>query len=388
MRIWHREIDGTHAFYVNGLLRSLFMSMTSIFVPLFIYSISSSLLLVISYYIVQRMIVALVVFPVSKIIEKVGFRISIAYSVIFLLIATASLMLVKVNIGWLGLAVVCEGLQIPFYWIARDSALSQDFGAKEMGRKFSYLVVLESIASLLGPFAGGVILYMSGFQVLFSFAVLILGLSIIPLWGMPSHTHKNGVSIRGFWYFLSDPRNRHQSIANFGAAINDYGNVVIWPLILFFAGINSANLGALYSLVAVVAIAVQYLIGPWFDKLRARNDYADEGVYGFAVVGVSIIWLLRFFAHSLSQILPLDLFRQIFGSVQSNFYADYLHLGGKRMGSIAFWVYMEVIYSAGAIFIFSIVAVGVYFEIWKELALGSIALWSLATIVIARESNL
>ena len=58
------------------------------------------------------------------------------------------------------------------------------------------------------------------------------------------------------------------------------------------------------------------------------------------------------------------------------------------MGSIAFWVYMEVVYSMGAIFIFSIMGLGVYLGIWKELVIGSIALWSLATIVIARESNI
>ena len=65
-----------------------------------------------------------------------------------------------------------------------------------------------------------------------------------------------------------------------------------------------------------------------------------------------------------------------------------MHLGGKRMGSIAYWVYMEIIYSLGAITVFGVMAVGIYFGIWKELVMGTIALWSLATIVMARESNL
>lgn len=385
---WHKELDGEHAFYANGLLRSLFLSMTSIFIPIYIYSLSSSLLLVIGYYIVQRIIVAFTVFPISKIIERVGFRRSITYSVLFLIISTISLIMVKHNIWWLLVAVISEGLQVPFYWISRDSALSQDFDAKHMGRKVSSLVVLENIASLLGPFAGGALLYFSSYQVLFTVTVGILGLSVIPLWGMPSHAHKNGVSLRGFWYFLTNGRNRHQAVANFGAAMNDYGNGVVWPLILFIGGISHAGMGAIYSMVGGVAILVQYFTGTWFDKLRARNDYADEGVYGFAVVGVSIIWLIRFFANGFAQILPLDISRQLFSSVQANFYSDYLHLGGKRMGSIAYWVYMEVIYSMGAIFLFTLMGVGIYFDVWKELVVGSIALWSLSTIVIARESNL
>jgi MFS family permease len=388
MRIWHKEIDGAHAFYANGLLRSLFLSMTSIFVPIFIYNLSSSLLMVIGYYILQRLIVSVVVFPVSRVIEKIGFRHSIAYSVVFLIISTVSLMMTRQNIWWLLLSVVTEGLQVAFYWIARDSALSQDFDTKHMGRKVSYLVVLENIASLLGPFAGGVILYFSGFQTLFSFSVIILCLSILPLWRMASHSHKNGVSLGGFWYFVTNGRNRHQVVANFGASMNDYGNGVVWPLILFFGGISTTSLGVIYSMVAVMAIAMQYMTGAWFDKLRARNDFADEGVYGFAVVGVSFIWIGRFFVHGLSQVLPLDIVRQLFSSVQANFYSDYLHLGGKRAGSIAYWVYMEVVYSMGAIFLFTLMGIGIYFSIWRELVIGTIALWSLATMVIARESNL
>jgi hypothetical protein len=164
--------------------------------------------------------------------------------------------------------------------------------------------------------------------------------------------------------------------------------VVIWPLVLFLQGINNEKLGAIYSGVAVVTIIVQYVSSKWFDRLRSKNDYTDEGVYGFASFGVAVSWLARIFVSGIGQILPVDIGRQIFSAVHTNFYSDYLHLGGKRMGSIAYWVYMETIYSFGTIFIFGIMAIGLYFGIWKEMVLSTIALWSLATIVIARESNI
>jgi MFS family permease len=388
MRVWHRGLDGIHAFYANGLLRSLYSAMTSIFIPLFLYSLTSSLWAVIFYYIAQRIVVIIALFPISKMIEKIGFRHSIMVSVLFLVGNTICLYLAKDNFNFVYLAVLFEGLQVPIYWVSRDSALSQDIGGKEMGKSMGYLTVLENIASLLGPFVGGVIVATAGYKALFVFATLILVLSLIPLWNMPSHTHKNGVSLKGFWYFLTNGRYLHQAVGNFGAAMNDYGTRVIWPLILLFQGIKDEKLGAIYSMVAVVAIAMQYVTGPWFDRLRARHNYDDEGVYGFATVGVSIMWVARYFAHGIAQILPLDIFRQLFGSVQANFFADYLHLGGKRMGSIAFWVYMEIIYSMGAILMFSVMGLGIYLGIWKELVIGTIALWSLASIVMARESNL
>lgn len=396
MRIWHKNIDGVHAFYINGLLRSLFMSLTTIFVPLFIYSLGMrawgamqyALLLVVLYYGSERVLVALIAFPLSKLIEKLGFRKSIALSVLFLMGYTASLLLAANNINWLWMSAMCGGLQIPLYWISRDSALSQDIAGKEMGTKMGYATVIENISGLLGPFAGGAIVAIFGYSSLFAVSLVILGLSILPLWWMPPHTHKNGVSLTGFWYFLTNGRYLHQAVANFGSAMNDYGNGVIWPLVLFLQGIKNEKLGAIYSVVAVVTIAMQFLTGKWFDLMRGRRDYTDEGVYTIASVGVGISWLLRLAARGFAQVMPIDIGRQLFSAIHGNFYSDYLHLGGKRMGSIAFWVYLEVVYSLGAVFIFGVMAIGIYFGVWKEIVFILISIWSLATVVIARESNM
>lgn len=396
MRIWHKGIDGAHAFYVNGLLRSLFMSMTTIFVPLFIYtqamhlwgSYQKALYLIVFFFVVQRAIVALIVFPLSKLIENIGFRRSISLSVILLIGYTLALYFAKDNISWLWASAVCGGLQIPLYWISRDSALSMDIEGSKMGTKMGYIIVLENISGLLGPFAGGAIVAIAGYPTLFVTALVVLGLSTVPLWWMPPHSHRNGVSLAGFWYFLTNGRYLHQAVANFGNSMNDYGNGVIWPLILFLQGITDAKLGAVYSIVAVLTILIQYLTGKWFDRLRSKNDYTDEGVYGFTSVAMALSWLGRIFVTGFAQVVSLDIGRQIFGAVYSNFYVDYMHLGGKRMGSIAYWVYMEVIYSIGAVLLFGTMAIGIYYGIWKEITLMTIALWSLATIVIARESNL
>lgn len=388
MRIWHRDIDGTHAFYVNGLLRAMFVAMTSIFVPLFIYSLKQSIIWVVAYYVIERVVVVAIVLPLSKLIERIGFRRSIALSVVLLMGYTLSLFFAKNNVNWLWVAALCGGVQIPAYWISRDSALSQDVEKNQMGRKLAYLMVLENISSLLGPLAGGVIVMIAGYSTLFLCGFVILALSVIPLWGMPSHSHKNGVTLLGFWYFLTNGRYLHQAVANFGSAMNDYGSGVIWPMLLFLQGIKEAKLGAVYSGVAVAGIAVQYFTGTWFDKLHLKRGYADEGVYGFATIGLVATWIGRFFVAGIAQVATLDIGRQLFSNVHGNFFADYMHLGGKRMGSIAYWVYMEIVYSLGAIAIFIVMAVGIYFGIWKELVIGSIALWSLATVVIARESNM
>lgn len=384
------------AFYVNGLLRSLYFSLTSIFVPLYIYGlgretygqIQTALLLTAGYFVVQRVVVALAVFPLSRLIEKMGFRRSITLSAVVLLLYTLALMGAEESLVWLWVSAVCLGINTPLYWISRDSALSQDVTSGTMGTKMAYVGILDRIAGLIGPVTGGVIVALSGYNVLFWLATGVLALSTLPLWWMPPHRHKNGVSLAGFGYFLTNGRYSHQAIANFGSAMNDYGGLVIWPLILFLQGINDESLGAIYSLAAAVTIVVQLWSGRWFDKLRSRKDYADEGVYGLASVGVALSWIGRNFAAGMGQVLAVDMGRQLFATLSSNFFSDYAHLGGKRMGSIAYWVYMEIVYSLGAIVILGVMAAGVFIGAWKEVTLMTIAIWSLAMVASAKESNL
>lgn len=395
MRIFNRPFDSVAAFYTNSLLRAMYVAMTAIFIPIYVYKValasfgtmSLALVSVAAYFILQRVVVVLVVFPLSRLIERIGFRRSITLSV-FLLIAYTLTLMRATSLPILAASGILMGLQIPLYWMARDSALSQDIAARTMGKRIGFIAALENIGTLLAPFAGGAIIAAFGYQTLFVVSLAILGLSVLPLWWMPPHTHKNGVSLAGFWYFLHDNRYFHQTVANFGAALNDYGNAVIWPLTLFFLGIKDEKMGAVYSLAALVTVLVQFTTGRWFDRLHSRRDYADEGVYGIATVGMTLTWIGRFFASSLISVASLDMGRQLFGSVYATFFSDYLHLGGRRMGSIAYWVYMEIVYSLGAIGLFVVMIVGVYFGVWKEMALTTAALWTLASIVIARESNI
>ena len=396
MQFWRNRIEGVQAFYINGLFRALFMSMTSIYVPIFLFmqgreqwgSTESGLLLVVAYYGLQRFLVILILFPISKLVERIGFRKSITWSALCLIGYTVALVLAPQNMIWVWVSTAFMAINIPLYWLSRDSALSQDIGSKVMGRSMGHIVVLENIAGLLGPFAGGAIVAIFGYPALFMTVLLVLGLSIVPLWWMSPHTHRNGVSLKGFWYFLTNKRYLHQSVAVFGNALNDYGNSVIWPLALFMQGITDEKMGAVYSLAGAVTIAVQYLSGRWFDRLRSRRDYADEGVYGIASVGTSLSWIVRLFVSGLTQVISIDLGRQLFGALYANFFSDYLHLGGRRMGSIAYWVYVEVMYSLGTVFLFGVMAIGIYTGVWREIVFVTIALWSLATVVIARESNM
>ena len=130
------------------------------------------------------------------------------------------------------------------------------------------------------------------------------------------------------------------------------------------------------------------VMGRVFDKLHARGDFSDEIIYGVSVFVNSITWIVRMFVGSVASILVLDMTGAIFGTTYASLYVDYELLGGKRMGSIAYWVYGEMTYSIMAIVLFVMVGIGVYFGIWKEVFMIMASFWVLVSIVMARESNM
>jgi MFS family permease len=403
MRVWWKHDkgplileDGVNAFYINGLLRAFVFAMVSIFTPVYIYtqaitvwgSMQSGLIAVAGFFLVQKVAILLVAIPVSKIIEQIGFRRSVFISVVLCVVYMATLTLVKYNFHYTWLAAILLAVNVPFYWIARDSALSQDASKKEMGRSMAGIAVLEKIASISGPFVAGVIIVTWGFGTLFALSLILLAISALPVAFMPHHTHRNGVSLTGFWWWITGRRYFHQAIAQAGQAMEDYGLTAFWPMALYLIGFQAGTLGIMFSGLAIVTLVIQLGSGVLFDRLRRKGNMSDEIVFGFATIGTAVIWLVRLFIFTVFQVVIVDSIGQIFQTVYYGFQSDYLHLGGKRMGSIAFWVYGEMIYSISAIGIFSLLIVGVYFGIWKELTFLTIAMWVVFSLVQARESNL
>lgn len=374
-------------FYINGMMRALVLSLVGIFTPIYIYK-SVGWEWVFGYYILMRITVLICAIPISHLIEKIGFRRSITVSLLFLIISYGVLLKVGQNEWWLVTAAIASGLNVPFYWIARNSAISQDESRARVGKQMGIMTSVEAVATMMGPLTAGLIIERFGFGMLYTVALLILIFSVLPLWGMRPHIHRNGVSVRGFVYWVTSRRYFHNGVGIGARAVDDYAINVLWPLAIFGLGIRSGILGGIFSFVALISLAVRLTISRVFDKLRRRNDYSDEWVYGISASVSSILWILRLFAKSVGGIVGIDAIGAVFGTSYASMYVDYEQLGGKRMGSMAYWVYGEMMYSIMAIGLFGITGIGAYFGIWKETFMILASFWVLVSIVMARESNM
>lgn len=391
-----REMGGIEAIYLNGMMRSMVLALVGIFTPVYLYQLginwfgdsSLSIMLAAGYLLSVRLVSLLAVITVSKIIARIGFRRSIALSLVLLVLNLALLILAPKGIGLVVLAAVAAGLNIPFYWVSRSSAVTQDGDGKRIGRQVSSITVAEQIGGMLGPVSAGLIITTWGYPALYTLAILILFVSIIPVWYMTPHVHKNSASLKGFWQYATNRRFFHNAVGAAGKAVDDYAVTALWPLSIIVMGISTTLLGGLFSLTALLSIGVRLVGGKVFDSLHKRRDLSDEILYAVSASAVSIIWGLRLFARSIGSILAIDLSGALFGTTYSSTYLNYEFLGGMRMGNIAYWVYQEMVYSLATIWIMTLAIVGAWLGIWRELVFLSASLWVLTSMVMARESNI
>lgn len=374
-------------FYLNGMLRALVLSLIGIFTPLYIYKLMG-LWAVLGYYAVLRLTTLLTVLPVAKVIEKVGFRRSITLSIGFLAASLASLMMAGRGEGYVWVAAILSGINVGFYWVARNSAIAQDSHPRSVGREMGVLTSVESVATMLGPLTAGLVIERWGFGNLYGLALIILVLSVLPLWGMHAHVHQNGASWSGFWRWVSGRNYFHNAVGVAGRAVDEYAIAVMWPLAVFMMGIRVGVVGGVFSLVAIAGVGVRLLLGRWFDRWHAHRDYSDEWIFGLAATGSAIVWLGRLGVKSLGAVIGVDLLGSLFGTTYNSMAVDYQQLGGKRMGSIAYWVYGEMVQSATVVVWLGMLAVAAWAGVWRETLLVTASFWVLVSIILAKESNL
>lgn len=394
----HRHnMDGMRAFYLNTALRSLVFALIGIFTPVYLYrqgaevfgGNSAGLIIVALFYIIVRLTTLSLAIPVSKTIERLGFRRSILVSAILLALHIVSLYLADGRHEmWLLPAAILIGVETLFYWISRMSAISIDSSIDAIGKQVGILTILERASYILGPFAGGIIIEIWGFRVLYSVSFFLLIASIVPIFMMGHHVHRNGVSLKGFWLWTRDRRFFHQAVATVGRAGDDYAGGVVWPLVVSLMGAGLAVVGTVWSIMSVASLLMRYISGVLFDRLSRKGGSEDEKFFGFTAIMNSVTWVLRVFVASVSQVLLVELSFGLLGTAYRNISDDYIYLGGKRMSEIAYFTYREMAYSIASVVLLGLMIVGVFFGVWKEIVFITASFWVLLSAVQARESNM
>lgn len=280
IRTWLKDGTELHNVYLHRFLFRLAMQSVAMFLPLYIYELEQSVTQVLVFFVVY-LGVFLFSFQTGSIVTKLGFKhTSLIASPLLLGFYLWLRYLDSFGIEAL-LAAFIGGLGFNMYWMGMNPEMARTSNKDKRDAEAAIFYSLPEAAAAIAPFAGGVILAVTGFPVLFLVAALTMFCSFLPL--LRSEEYYEGLDddVRSFM----EPRLLKDSIMFIFQGLQYNARLVFWPLALAVVIGGSLNIGGAGSLMAVGSMLASLTIG------KILNDERRPWIMAGGAVGLIISWI-------------------------------------------------------------------------------------------------
>lgn len=265
--------DELSELYVSMMFRSLSISITGLFVPVYLWQLHFSItdiLMVMAWYFTVRAVLfdILSAYTVAKIGPK--HTMLIGY---LMLIFSTGLFLTLDNTFWpIWLLGGAWGASASFFFIPFHVDFSKVKHSLHGGKELGYINIMERVGFAIGPLIGGIIATLFGAQYIFLAAIAMLFIGIMPLFSTVEPVKLN--QKLDFYAFKID-KLKYDFLSVAGLGIENTITVYLWPLFLasfiITGGGIYAKLGVIASVSFVAAIYATNTIGKIIDKKHGRK---------------------------------------------------------------------------------------------------------------------
>ena len=291
--------------YTSRVLRTLAVSMVSIFIAIYLYQNGYGLTFIMFYFAGYFVLRSLLAWPFAYLIARIGPKHATFISNI-LYVPALLLFTVIPEYGMLAIVVagIFQALSVTLYDIAYLVDFSKVRHEVHSGKELGYMHMLEQIAKGLSPVIGGFIAYWFGPQATLLVASLTFGLAALPLLASPEPVRTNqvityhGLPFKTIWGGL---------VAQLAVGFDFIASGFMWSLLIALTvfGISSnaiyAQLGVLSSVTIIAGVASAKVFGLLVDKHRSRE------LMKVGVAADIMTHLLRLFAHTPFGVLRVNI---------------------------------------------------------------------------------
>lgn len=267
--VFHRFDKELTELYVSHTLRRFVLAMICIFEPVYLFlyfdrSFSKTLL----FFAGIAGLYGLFVPFGAKIMVGLGLKKAMLWSIPFIFLYYLVLWQIELFFLFPLLAIALKFIYSLFYWPAYHTDLAR-FSKREIrGEQVGASTVIYNLASVAGPFIGGLVLYKLGFPVLFVVVLILLLVSAVPLF-FSREVHE--VYTDSYKKAFKEIFNNKESIA-FGAFGFSAGvDMFVWPIFMFILAINYESMGLIVSGALALSLIFTLYIGKAVDRLSRKR---------------------------------------------------------------------------------------------------------------------
>jgi len=285
--------------YISIAIRAFAVSLIGVFIPIYFYQQGYSFFSIFLFYAIWSLTHLLFSMPAAKISSKLGLKRSMLLSIPFLILFFFFIYTLE-NFNWpLPLLSISIGLSTSLFWLSYHIDFAKFSNRKNRGKQVGFSKIIIAVFSVLGPVAGGIILTLIGFEILFIIVSVLLIGSVIPLFFSREIHEPSSFSLKGFL--------RGQKIKDIlsyiGFGIEGKMGAVIWPLFIFIFILSEKyiSLGLVSSLTLGVALISIVFVGKFSDIYRRK-------ILKIGTVFNAAIWVIKSFIVTPIQVFITDAF--------------------------------------------------------------------------------
>jgi len=302
MNIFRPRLRGLTALEINIFLNQFALGMIAAFGVLFIFhlnrtTLANGVFLVVAFFAFQRVIIGITLPVVARLTERVGFRQIMTLGTLAL--AGKLILFTQIDSGliWLLIpAAVLGGLHIAAYYPGYHAVFLENNDDDKIGAQIGMMGFIGSLAAVSAPLISGILIDSAGFSLMFLVSLIVLLVSVIPLWLKPLRPGKiKQVRFSQVWSFYR--RYPHLSAAILMWHVAEAILVFFWPVYAFLILKSYTAIGVLGSAVVLTESFIIVVAGRLYDKRPLHR------LYPLIAVSVAAAWAVRFLS-----VLPLTVF--------------------------------------------------------------------------------
>lgn len=340
MKDHHADEKSIHALYIHSGLRNFALAMVGLFVPIFLYQqgvqyfggdLVGGIKAIIIFLALLRLASFSFQFVATKFLLNQGVAKSIMVGCALLSLSILMLNIASSSFLFIIPAALLFGAYTPFYWHARHGLVSEGFVVGRLGSEVGSIIMIDKVGGVLGPVVGGFIIALIGFQVLFYFGLVLILLSVIPLFYVKHQLNNNyDISVKEVIFWLLNKKHSYTMLAFSGQNVSEVVATFFYPVFIFLIAGSYEKTGELVSVTLALGMITAYLSGKYYDK-----KHNAQGLK-ISATAKSVIWAFRPFVVNFPQLAILDGAMKLIApfhavSYYSAFYEDTQTKGGHTL---------------------------------------------------------
>jgi len=291
-QLYGQESDLYHLFW-SRVGRKVSIILLQLFSPIYIFQIAQDLGLsiavattvVLGHYLLM-FVSKFITLPISEnLSQKIGFKGMILASAIPFFVYIPSMILAKSFPYLFIISAISFGIHSGFFWWGYHGYFTKTAEKYHLGRRVGESRLFETIASVITPFIGALIINFLGFTALFITSAVVVIVSLLLLG--KDHDKRQKRDVRFFDVLKLVRKHKSVSLAYVGYGGEYIMYSAVWPLFLFLFFGQVISLGAIVSLSSLTAAAFAIFVGDWVDKQGERKAVS----IGSPLVIIS--WIVR-----------------------------------------------------------------------------------------------